>query len=397
MYVNEKIWDMTDTIKKLTVDDANFAAISNQIFEFNQKRFRIKNWYNLTTISNIKEQKSYLSSSCKIFINDLNVFYKKISEIIFLALEYDGIIIVSKFNDKISEIIKIPTVSYLDNDDDISISNEIYIDNFEISDKKLLGVFEFKPIVYISGGKLGDFFHQLSVINEHFLNTGRKGILYIGNDIGGDNFKYDLNKTYQDTYKVISEQRYIKTYGIFNNENYDINLSIWRNNDLLFKTNWHNIFLNTYNVNWGANKWLDVPNDNSWNDKILFNTTFYRQINLGNIKIEDLLIKYNKCIKFLDVDPEQTDIFIKNYGNFEIETYKPSNLYECIVAINSCKLFIGNLSSPLAVAYCLHKKCIVGLANIIDDVHHLGLENLMTNIINTKGNLSMEELEILCG
>jgi hypothetical protein len=396
MYVNEKIWDMTDTIKNLTVNDTNFAIISNQIFEFNQKRFRIKNWYNLICNSNIKEQKSYSLSQCTIIVNDKNTFYNKISEIIFLALEYDGIEIFSEFNDTISQTIRIPTINY-SNVQDNGTSNIIYLENFEVADKDALPFFELKPLVYVSGGLLGDFFHQLSVINEMFLNTGRKGILYIANDIGGANFRYELNKTYQDTYRLISEQRYIKTYGIFNNENYDINLSTWRNNDLLFKTNWHNIFLNTYNVNWGINKWLDVPIDNSWNDTILFNTTFYRQINLGNIKIEDLLIKYNKCIKFLDVDPEQTDIFIKNYGNFEIEIYKPSNLYECIVAINSCKLFIGNLSLPLAVAYCLHKKCIVGLANIIDDVHHLGLENLMTNITNTKGNLSMEELEILCG
>jgi hypothetical protein len=59
-------------------------------------------------------------------------------------------------------------------------------------------------------------------------------------------------------------------------------------------------------------------------------------------------------------------------------------------------LFIGNLSSPLAFAYCLHKKCIVGLSNSTDDNHQCGLDNLMTNIINTQGNLSMEQLELLC-
>ena len=59
MYVNEKIWDMTDLIKSSTVEDPKFAYLSNQIFEFNQKRFRIKNWYNLITSSDIKEQKSY--------------------------------------------------------------------------------------------------------------------------------------------------------------------------------------------------------------------------------------------------------------------------------------------------------------------------------------------------
>lgn len=396
MYVNEKIWNMTDTIKNLTVNDANFAIISNQIFEFNQKRFRIKNWYNLTTGSNIKEQKSYSLSQCTIIVNDKNTFYNKISEIIFLALEYDGIAIVSEFNEIISQIIRIPTISY-SNVQDNSASNIIYLENFEVADKDVLPFFELKPLVYISGGLLGDFFHQLSVINEMFLNTGRKGILYIANDIGADNFRHELNKTYQDTYRLISEQKYIKTYSIFNNQAYDINLSIWRNSSLLYTTNWHNIFSNKYNIKWGENKWLDVPIDNSWNNTILFSTTFYRPIsNLENCHLEELFLKYGKFIKFIDLDPEQTFIFNNKYGHFAIDIFNPTNLYETAVAINSCKLFIGNLSSPLAIAYCLHKKCIVGLSNGPDDAHHHGLEKVMANLnINTNGNFLMEELKKL--
>ena len=33
MYVNEKIWDTTDIIKTITIDDPQFAYLSNQIFE----------------------------------------------------------------------------------------------------------------------------------------------------------------------------------------------------------------------------------------------------------------------------------------------------------------------------------------------------------------------------
>ena len=37
MYVNEEIWDMTDSIKSMTVNDDMhlFASISNKIFNFN--------------------------------------------------------------------------------------------------------------------------------------------------------------------------------------------------------------------------------------------------------------------------------------------------------------------------------------------------------------------------
>ena len=42
-------------------------------------------------------------------------------------------------------------------------------------------------VIYISGGLLGDFFHQLSIINENYIKTNKKGILYIA-DIG-DTFR----------------------------------------------------------------------------------------------------------------------------------------------------------------------------------------------------------------
>ena len=58
------------------------------------------------------------------------------------------------------------------------------------------------PIIYISGGLLGDFIHQLSVINENYIKLGRKGILYIANNIGGDNFTFGLQQTFDDTYNI---------------------------------------------------------------------------------------------------------------------------------------------------------------------------------------------------
>ena len=112
IYVNEKIWDLTDIIKSITVEDTNFAAISNQIFEFNQKRFRIKNWFNLLTDSNIKEQKSYSSSCCNIIIENEELFFNKLPEINYLALDYDIITIQSPIINVIEECLKIPSIIY---------------------------------------------------------------------------------------------------------------------------------------------------------------------------------------------------------------------------------------------------------------------------------------------
>ena len=136
IYVNETIWDMTDIIKIIPISDINFPVISNKIFEFNQKRFRIKNWFNILTNSNIKEQKSYSSCNCKIVINDINLFYDKIIELYFILLEYDYVTIVSNFNEEIMRLINIPIINYIDKKLYYDKNNiDIILDSYNIDQK----------------------------------------------------------------------------------------------------------------------------------------------------------------------------------------------------------------------------------------------------------------------
>jgi hypothetical protein len=389
IFVNEQIWNMTDIIKSISVDDPNFSKISNQIFEFNQKRFRIKNWYNLITNSNIKEQKSYALSQCKIIIEDMNTFYNKIPEIHFLSLEYDQITIVSPFNETINTIIQIPTLYYSDKDE--TIKNVYYLKDIEL-DSSTRNYFQTKPIVYISGGLLGDFVHQLSVINEIFLKTGRKGILYIANDIGGENFSFGLSKTYEDTYKLITSQNYIHSYKIYHNEPYDINLSSWRKSNV--EIGWDKIFFNNYRISWGVHPWINVPYEDQWKDTVFVSTTSYR--NPYNINYSQLFKEYGPSIKFIDLSDKETTLF-KNSNKIDtLNLYKPKDIYELCIAIKSCKLFIGNYSSPLAFAYGMHKKSVVCMFHV-DDIRHIGLEKIIPNIIiNSDINVISEKIKLLC-
>jgi hypothetical protein len=112
LYVNEKIWVWTDVIKSITIEDSGFAYISNKIFEFNQKRFRIKNWFNLLNDSTIKEQKSYSTNCCNIIVNNEETFFNKLPEITYLSLEYDFITFESPFISLIKDKLKIPTIIY---------------------------------------------------------------------------------------------------------------------------------------------------------------------------------------------------------------------------------------------------------------------------------------------
>ena len=122
-------------------------------------------------------------------------------------------------------------------------------------------------IIYISGGYLGDFFHQLSIINELWIKTGKKGILYISEL--HQNFRKSIEETFTETYDIVTIQNYIHEYKIYNGEYYDINLSQWRNN-LHTNTTLIDAFQINYNISFGKNKWLNhIYFDKIWQEKIV--------------------------------------------------------------------------------------------------------------------------------
>jgi hypothetical protein len=380
MYVNEKIWDMTDVVKSITPVDPQFADISNQIFEFNQKRFRIKNWFNLFTASNIKEQKSYALSHCKIVVESEDVFLNKLPEIYFLALEYDVITFDTPDTLEISiisNLLKIPTIVY-DEEKKKLLSNPTIVDicNFSIIEKEIKDVFSLKPITYCVGGMLGDLIQCLSVIYETYYKTGQRGILYMSER--GDKFSNGLENTYNDIYQTIIGQKYIQDFKIYNNEPFEIDLIKWRLSPLLETKNWYHIYKQTYNVEWGKRPWLVASYDEKWKDKIVINTINYRWPK--NIEFKKLNELYPNELVFMSFHKFQYDFFETTTG-IAIEYYKPNSFLEMVTIINSCKLFIGALSSPLAIANSLHKDRICGLCHIIsDNIRNSHFENILPNI-----------------
>lgn len=433
MYVNEKIWDMTDTIKsfKYTDNPGRFASISNQIFEFNQKRFRIKNWFNLLVKSDLKEQKSYAASCCNICIEDESTLYRKIREINYLLLEYDNVVFT--VSNKILEQIKAiysapnntPTIIY---DSDITASVTIQLRNFSIPETETKRVFDFIPIAYVAGGMFGDFIHMLSVINENFCKTGRKGVLYITNGcsdtnnyIYGDIFRNGAEKTYNDTYPVIINQQYIYDYFLYIDNKPDINLhntsdgitclcgkscmvsrinesmhkatgkdpcifsgsltvnlNHWRSNPKLFDENWYHTFKQTYGVEWGTHQWLQLPAIEKWKNKVLVNTVSYRWPD--TINFQQLYEQYDEDLVFISADEGQYHHFTKT-TSLNIPFVKITAFYELCEAIQSCKLFVGSLSAPMAIAYATYTPCLISHSNLNECSNlNLGLDEFLPHI-----------------
>lgn len=233
--------------------------------------------------------------------------------------------------------------------------------------------------VYIAGGYLGDFFLQLSVIKENYIKYNKKGLLYI-TDIKQD-FRRPLETVYKDTYEIIILQDYIYDYKLYNNENYDINLSSWRANSLLFQTNFCVLYSSEYNINWGKNKWLDLPYDNKWQNVVLINTVPYRFSN--NIDYNLYKLKYPKFkFIFISIDETHYNFFISETKQTDIEYYCPQSLLDTAIAINSCEFFMGNTSGLLCIAYSLFKYSITIDSCIdMDNILHSNMEFLHTTYI----------------
>jgi hypothetical protein len=166
-------------------------------------------------------------------------------------------------------------------------------------------------VSYISSGQLGDFIHQLSVINEIYIESGKKGILYISEQ--DSPFRFGIQKAYNDTYNMIISQNYIEDYKIHNGEPIDINLSYWRNYPNIHQnTNWCEIFKIFYNVEWGTHPWLKITKNDIWKDKILINTTVTR--NIYNINFKEIYDKYGSSLLFITNNMNDY-IHFKNYYN----------------------------------------------------------------------------------
>jgi len=389
----------------MDVSHVDFSIISKNIFDYNQKRFRIKNWFNILNISEINEQKSYNSTYCKVCIYEKEHIYDKITEINFLLLEYDIIIFDTQYIDTIKQLFKVPTYIFA-NESNVITENIINIYDYNIKKEEEISYFEYPYISYISGGQFGDFIHQISVINENFYTTGRKGLLYLSRE--ENYFICGIDHTYNDTYRLIKNQRYIYDYRIYcsksnesneSNESIYCNLSYWRNRpDIYSNGNWYNTFTQIYNIEWGKHKWIDTIIDEKYKDIILINTTDHRwptNINFNPFNIENIkniwsipFISENKeglCndiskILFICSDKKQYDFFISK-TSLNIEILLVNNFDDLCIAINSCKLFIGSQSGPLAIAHATHKDRICGHSpHASESLFLTGLTEIWDNI-----------------
>lgn len=382
-YVNEGIWFMTDRVKAMSHADncQEFASISNEIFEFNQRRFRAKKMFN--TMGGIHEQKSYGATVCVVHVDTIDTFYRKLPEINYLSLAYDYILFECPIdiNDRIYELYSGP--SFLRELTGMVIASLVQYTLLEytLETEHLREIFDFCPIHYISGGMLGDFIQGLSVVAEKFFASGERGIVYISEiEHGSHGFRNGLKNTYDDTYEMITNQAWCKEYKMYNPSipvTNMVNLNDWRHNGLVYATNWHNIYKHSYGVEWGKHSWFTLNKDmqrgaenHVCKDKVVINMTHYRFNPFVNFEL--LATVYEKD-SLLFVSNSQIDYeCFKEKTGLDIACYSPTSFTDLCIAIASSSLFLGGMSAPLTIGHALRVKRTICLSNTIDDIHNVG-------------------------
>ena len=239
---------------------------------------------------------------------------------------------------------------------------------------------ELPPITYLASGHLGDFIHQLSIVNEKYRTSGRKGIIYMTETL--EHFRWGLARTYEDIKPFILKQNYIYDLRIHDGCECDINLSIWRNDPDIYS--WHTIFKRHYNVSWSDTPWFCTQGLSKYKNTVFISTSPARWVKEFNyIK---LIIILGPDVRFLTSEKSNYDHFVTS-TSIEIPLVLTSSFTEMVDAIQGCALFVSTLSAPLAIADALHKKRLA----LIQPNPYCGYTAANTNpsFITPKSNLNL--------
>lgn len=218
----------------------------------------------------------------------------------------------------------------------------------------------------ISGGRLGDFIHQLYVPAIIHYKYQIKTNLYISEI--GDYFSYGLKNTFDELYDTVIQQEYINKFEIYDNQHIDVDLSYWRNNNhqVCWTQKLSKIYLKEEDRNIKNFQIIkNIRNIEKYNNSLIINRSLDSRRHSSN----DLYIKYiheyekeNSFFIYTDVN---------QYVNFPhknlVQPLYIDNIQNLFEIINSCSLFCGNLSAPMAIAYALMKNIVCEIGYVDGD------------------------------
>jgi hypothetical protein len=205
------------------------------------------------------------------------------------------------------------------------------------------------------GGKMGDFIHSLILPKYVFDKTGERFNIYI-TDHAKEIFASGLETSYNELFPIIIEQNYVNNFEIWNNQHIDINLTTFRDFENLFTTSWNEFYLWNYigsyiDVPFNYS-WIDLKKDKMYEDVLLVNRNYHPY---SGPDVEDYYLNY---LKGFNGKAYFICSYIDQYTTSPLNgllpmIYLPS-MKDMMIAISSCKHFLGNLTATAAMATALN-------------------------------------------
>lgn len=208
-------------------------------------------------------------------------------------------------------------------------------------------------ITYKSSSKLELLILELSIINENYIKYDKKGILYIDN-----------NECINEILNIFKQEKYITDIKDIKNikdiDDCDIDLSSWRTHPSAHRFDFIRMVNDTFQINWGRNKWLHLPIYDDWKNKTVV-TMSYEKFS-DNIDFK-LYKNIDNDMIFIHFDKNEYIKFIEETGINDVKFYKPESYLDFFKILNSCKLVISNIHYPLSVALAMRKPVITGFTS----------------------------------
>lgn len=377
MWTNRQIW--LENELRTTVDNKErVKELIVNIMKNNDARFRVKSRFNDMLNSEIKEQKSYNYKKV-LLILDNRYNFEEISGIItYLSIYYDKLYIKSPVFLQWKQLVIDNSIEEFNNQKDIDIlnlaeSNSIYsfCEKHGISTNVTELNTKEKYVSYLFEGKLGDFIHHLYMTSVIYHESGRRGKVFLKNL-----YFEDYERTFQEMLPILDKQNYIHSFEKYNNEVVDYIPKLY-SSPFLHKTHWLELILKTYDVNIPVKyeSWLGEDILDEYKDTVLFHSKSLANYDSIYTKV---LNGSNNCL-FITCNKTEYD----NFANRHLLKLKLcSSLQELIQIINSCKFYVGEQSSPLAMACALKKPLLailLPLSKSKDAIHYQDISNYSEN------------------
>ena len=198
-------------------------------------------------------------------------------------------------------------------------------------------------------------------------------------------FSKPVSEAVKDLKDLLYGQDYIQEIEAYSGQDlnsFDYSPFRYRDSPLLFKSCWTSIYNDFFNLSedYAYGPWIKVDPNYEMERKVLIHRS--RKVNpdgypdrCTDIIDWDHLIQNNECI-FIGFEHWQYDIFKKEISPkslSKLEFVLYDSIYEFCRSIAGCKFFIGNQSSPLAMAQALDVPRLGELSNV-DSVHYVGEE-----------------------